>query len=114
MKQLNFSPHYEDLLVRGAKTTTFRIPSGSNSFSEGERVTITVGWPGGPYQELHAATVTSVYEKNIHELNALDFSGESPDCKTPEATALVLSAIYKQVITVNAKVRVVKFEHDPS
>jgi len=114
MKQLNFSPYYEDLLVRGAKTTTFRIPSGSNSFSEGERVRITVGWPGGPYQELHAATVTSVYEKNIHELNALDFSGESPDCTTPEATALVLSAIYKQVITVNAKVRVVKFEHDPS
>jgi len=69
---------------------------------------------GEPYQELHGATVTSVYEKSIHELNALDFSGESPDCKTPEATALVLSAIYKQVITVDAKVRVVKFAHDPS
>ena len=114
MKQLNFSPYYEDLLVRKAKTTTFRIPSLSNSFVQGERVRITVGWPGGPCQELHGATVTSVYEKPIHELDALDFSGESPDCQTPEATALVLSAIYKKVITVNAKVRVVRFEHDPS
>jgi hypothetical protein len=114
MKQLNFSPYYEDLLVRRAKTTTFRMPSESNLLSEGERVTITVGWPGGPYKELRNVTVMNVYEKCIHELNALDFSGESPDCQTPEATALVLSAIYKQLITVNTKIRIVKFRHDPS
>ena len=114
MKQLNFFPYYEDLLMRRAKTTTFRVPSESNSVSQGERVRITVGWPGGPYKGLYGATVRTVYEKLIHDLNALDFSGESPDCQTPEATALVLSAIYKKVITVDTKVRVVKLEHDPS
>jgi hypothetical protein len=54
-----------------------------------------------------------VYEKPIRDLNGDDFNGESPDCQTREATALVLSAIYRRSIGVSSIIRIIKFEHDP-
>jgi hypothetical protein len=114
MKTLNFLPFYRSLLSSKKKTTTFRIPGETNFFMPGERIQLTIGWPPGPLEALNVARVARVYEKRINELTDEDFAGESPDCQTQAATVLVLSAIYRTVLSPETVIRVVKFSYDNS
>ena len=114
MKQLNFLPFYRPLLLSEEKTTTFRIPGATNLLMPGEKIQLTVGWPPGPFDTVGVATVAHVYEKAISELTNEDFTGESPDCQTQAATVLVLSAIYRTVLTPETRIRIVKFGYDKS
>jgi hypothetical protein len=110
MKQLNFFPYYEEYLDSHIKTTTFRLDN-SKSFKEGDEAMITIGWNEDGAMKLHPAKITKVYRKHISELNEFDFEGESPDCKSPEATKLVLSCIYKTVLKNDDEIFVIKFDH---
>jgi hypothetical protein len=110
MKQLNFYPFYEEYLRSRKKTTTFRLTS-IPSFKEGDDVMISVGWEENKAINLHPGRIKKVYRRLIRDLNELDFEGESPDCKSREATKLVLSCIYKSVVRDDDEVWVVKFEH---
>ncbi len=109
MKTLNFYPYYEPYLVAMRKTTTFRLHQ--PNFRPGEAVQLTAGWDEKNCKNLHKAMIESVYTKSINELTPFDFEGESPDCKDPEATALVLSSIYREIVRLDEKIWVVKFSH---
>jgi len=109
MDKLNFYPYYEKLLRLKVKTTTFRLIKPKSK--PNEQVMITVGWDKGKRRPLYLASVTTVYRKRIKNLTKQDFAGESPDCQTREATALVLSCIYRRRLTLQSKIWVVKFVH---
>ena len=102
MKTLNFFPYYEDYLIKGVKTTTFRIEE--SGLATGDAVMITVGWTEEAVRPIREARIRSV-------TRSLDFAGESPDCMTAETTRLVLGAIYRKVLTERDEVSVVKFDY---
>jgi hypothetical protein len=72
---------------------------------------LSIGWEENNAIELHTALVRKVYPRLIGELNDLDFDGESPDCKSVEATKLVLGCIYKTKLSLKDRIWVVKFDH---
>lgn len=111
LKRLNFFPYYEPLLRGREKTTTFRV-GGPLPFIVGERVMLTVGWGEQDGLELHPARIINAYRRKISELSRQDFEGESPDCRDPEATRLVLGAIYRTVLRNDDEIWVVKFRHE--
>jgi hypothetical protein len=109
VKTLNFYPYYEGYLSSGNKTTTIRLRR--PNCADGEMVQLTLGWSESDARRLHNAQIISVYPKKISSLCQIDFDGESPDCKEPETTALVLSAIYRTIVRLDDTVWVVKFKH---
>ena len=109
MNTLNFYPYYERFLRSRTKTTTFRTRA--PAFRPGDIVQLTLGWSEEDVRKLHKAEILSVYSKTISSLESEDFEGESPDCKTPETTALVLSAIYRKQIEQGDSIWIVKFRH---
>ena len=109
MRTLNFYPYYERYLSQGVKTTTIRL--GRPDLAIGDQVMLTIGWSEDKTEPVRTAQIVAVYSKRIGELTADDFEGESPDCLSPEPTALVISAIYRTVVTVDTDVWVVKFRH---
>lgn len=110
MKRLNFYPFYEKYLRSRKKTTTFRLTDHA-SFKEGDDVMLSIGWEENSAIDLHPGQIRKVYCRRIRDLNELDFEGESPDCKSPEAAKLVLSCIYRTVVSDDDEVWVVKFDH---
>lgn len=110
MKRLNFFPYYENLLRSRKKKTTFRL-SDYSSFSTGEVVMLSVGWDEINVVDLHTALIKEIYTRRICDLKEKDFEGESQDCKSPEATKLVLSSIYRTVLTDESEIWVIKFNH---
>ena len=109
-KRLNFYPFYEEYLRSQKKTTTFRLAS-HPPFKQGDKVMLSIGWEENKAVDLHQALIKEVYRRRIRNLNESDFEGESPDCKSPEATKLVLSCIYKTVLSDMDEVWVLKFDH---
>ena len=112
-KRLNFYPFYEDLLRSRRKTTTFRL-SDDAGFSPGDEVVISVGWKETQATDLSTAHIKQVYSRRICDLSETDFEGESPDCRSREATRLVLSCIYRTVVADDAAVWVIKFSYNDS
>jgi len=109
MKRLNFFPYYEELLGSRAKTTTLRLhPPG---IEPGEEVMLTVGWDEPGAAELHTARVESVFTRRLGDLTDEDLAGESPDCLTSASALYVLSCIYRQILSEERIVWVVKFSH---
>lgn len=109
MKRLNFFPYYEELLASRVKTTTLRLhPPG---IEQGEEVMLTVGWDEPAATELHAASVETVYERRLGDLNDHDLAGESPDCLSAASALYVMSCIYRQILSEETTVWVVKFSH---
>lgn len=109
MKRLNFFPYYKELLDSRVKTTTLRLhPPG---IEPGEEVMLTVGWqePGGA--ELHTARVETVYGRRIGDLTDYDLAGESPDCLSSASALYVMSCIYREILSEETNVWVVKFSH---
>lgn len=111
MKKLNFFPYYEPLLRSHIKTTTFRLTN--PSVNEGDKIMLSIGWNEEEAIALHPAYIKRIYERRICDLNETDFEGESPDCKSVETTQLVMSCIYRTVLSVKDKIWIVKFEHRP-
>ncbi len=112
MNRLNFYPYYKEYLKSFRKTTTFRL-SEKQPFEQGDKVMISVGWREDSAMDIHPATITEVYRKRICDLINIDFDGESPDCKSYEATQLVLSCIYRTVLKESDEIWIVKFSHCP-
>lgn len=109
MKTLNFFPYYEQYLVKRNKTTTFRLYPAD--YKPGERVRLTIGWDENTAEPLHDIVITSVYQKQIQNLDDTDFEGESPDCKDRQTTVLVLSSIYRTIVSADRQIWIVKFRH---
>ena len=112
MKKLNFAPYYQPYLRSMEKTTTLRLGN-STRFNKGEEVMLTVGWGVGHEQELHRARITDVCRKTIGELDEGDLQGESPDCRSVESSKLVLSCVYRTVVSDDQTIYVIRFEHLP-
>ncbi len=110
MKRLNFYPFYEEYLRSQKKTTTFRLSS-FIPFEVGEEVMISIGWTEEEAIDLHPARIRMSYRRRICDLEKKDFEGESPDCKSPEPTRLVLSCIYRTVLKENDEIWVIKFDY---
>ena len=108
MKQLNFFPYYRELLHSGRKTTTFRL-SNREGFEPGDEVSITVGWDALSSEHLCRGKIQKVYKKRLRDLQSEDFEGESPDCQDPEATSMVLGAIYRRIVSLDDDIVIVKF-----
>lgn len=110
MKRLNFFPIYEEYLRLKKKTTTLRLGDYA-SLKEGDDVMLSIGWQEDDAVVLHPGRIRKVYRRRIRDLNDIDFEGESPDCKTPETTRLVLGSIYRIKVRDDDEVWVVKFDH---
>ena len=109
MKRLNFFPYYEGLLASRVKTTTLRLHP--PEIEPGDEVMVTVGWDEPTAAELHTARVESVYEKRMGDLTDHDLTGESPDCLSAVSALYVMSCIYRQILSEETNVWVVKFSH---
>ena len=110
MKTLNFFPFYEPYLLARTKTTTFRLPP-RETLSPGDEVMLTVGWTEVEAKRLHKARISTTYERAASDLRSEDFEGESPDCQEPEATRLVLGAIYRRIVAPTDQIWIIKFKH---
>lgn len=110
MKKLNFFPFYDEYLKDHKKTTTFRL-SNTAPYKKGDEVVISIGWTEDEAVPVSHAVIKSVDRRRIRDLGESDFEGESPDCKSPETTRLVLSCIYKRVLNNDDVIWVVKFDH---
>lgn len=106
---LNFFPYYKDLLLKGKKNTTIRLVGSNNAFSEGDFVTVTVGWLNDSFNELFKAKILSVKTEKIENLRKEDLEDESPDCRSSDGVLYTLSCIYKTVLSPSDKVKVIKF-----
>jgi hypothetical protein len=107
--KLNFYPYYQELLEKVAKNTTIRL--GLNSkFEIGDIVKITSGWSEVNSNNIYLARITSVIHKKLSEITAIDLEGESPDCTNKEAIPYVLSAIYRQLVTKESIVTIIKWK----
>src|SRR3974390_2411057 len=102
MKILNFYPYYERYLSGGVKTTTIRLER--PNLEIGDQVALTIGWSEEKTKPSGRAEINALYRRRIGDLTADDFEGESPDCLAPEPTALVISAIYRTVVTLESDV----------
>jgi len=110
MKQLNFYPIYETILREFRKTVTLRIGN-REGLAAGEIVSLTVGWDHEHARTLRTVKIEAVYSKKIGELLPEDLEGESPDCATAEAAAMVVGCVYKTVLSSMDAVTVIKFKH---
>lgn len=110
MKRLNFYPYYKELLTQRAKTTTLRL--NPVDLLPDERVVLTVGWTeDDSAEQLHPAKIEAVYKKRIGDLTESDLAGESPDCLTSASAQYVMSCIYREILSQDTIVWVVKFSH---
>jgi hypothetical protein len=80
-------------------------------FQKGQEVVVTIGWDESKAARFGLARIQEVYSRAIKKLQARDFKGESPDCKSNESTKLVLGSIYRSILNDEDKIWVVKFEH---
>ena len=112
MKRLNFYPIYEDILRERRKTTTLRIGN-RESFETGDVAILTIGWDYENSITLHHVRIECVYTKRVDTLDASDLQGESPDCSTAEAAAMVVGCVYRTVLKATDELTVVKFVHLP-
>lgn len=110
MKQLNFYPIYETILRERRKTATLRIGN-REGLATGEIASLTVGWDHENARILRAVIIEAVYRKKIGELSPEDLKGESPDCATAEAAAMVVGCVYRTVLSSMDEVTVIKFKH---
>ena len=78
---------------------------------EDSEALLTIGWDEVAVTPLHIVTIEKVYSRRIDQLDAKDFDGESPDCKTAETALLVLGAIYRRILAPQDVIWVVKFRH---
>ena len=113
MKRLNFYPYYEEYLIAQLKTTTFRMHT-PVEIREGQKVMLSIGWNENEARDVHPALITKIYRKRVCDLVESDFEGESPDCKSPEASMLVLGCIYRTLIRPDDYITIIKFIHVPS
>lgn len=111
MKRLKFLPFYKRLIQNRDKTTTFRLNQ-PKELQEGDEVVLTIGWEEENSEDICQAKIEKIYSKKIKELSEFDFKGESPDCKSREATRLVLSNIYKSVLSEEDKIWIIKFDYN--
>ena len=109
-KILNFFPYYKNLLLKGKKNTTIRLPNCNHSFTKGEIVSITTGWSEDSCIELFKAKIISIETRKINELNEEDLEGESPDCKSIDAIPYVIGCIYRKVLASSDEIKVIKFK----
>src|SRR5690348_14078522 len=105
--RLNFFPYYEPYLSSRTKKTTFRL--NKPRVAPGDLIELTVGWEELKSEALHEAQVIEVYSKRLEQLADRDFDGESPDCRSREAAQLVLSAIYRRVVSARDEIWIIKF-----
>lgn len=110
MKRLNFYPYYGEYLRSRTKTTTIRLTN-SAVYRKGDEVMLSLGWTEDNTVDLHIVKIREIYRRYIKDLTEIDLEGESPDCKSSEAAKLVLSCIYKAVLSDEDEVWVVKFDY---
>lgn len=113
MKRLNFFPIYESILRERRKTTTLRLGN-RESLREGDLAELTIGWDTKDATLLHIVRIESVSRRRICELTDEDLAGESPDCSTVEAAAMVVGCVYRTVLRPEDEVTIVKFSHLPA
>jgi len=113
MKKLNFHPYYEKLLRDRKKWVTIRLGDQRNKYSQGETLTLTIGWSENEIiDKLGEIKIVETKHKRIKEINEVDLLGESPDCTQKEAIKYVLSAIYRKVVSNEDYVTIIKWSYE--
>jgi hypothetical protein len=109
VRDLNFFPYFEQLLISREKTTTIRL--GEAEYEPGEIVRLTIGWSEPGERLIHEAKITNVYKRALRNLVKEDLEGESPDCQSLEVVSFVIGCIYRTVLSGDDIVTVVKFRY---
>lgn len=104
MKTLKFSPELVKLIQDGLKTTTWRLFD-DKDIREGDELTFIKRPELVPFAQ---AVVLSVTEKRLKDLNDFDKEGHE-DVGTNENMYRTYNSYYKEEITPETKVKVIKF-----
>jgi len=108
---LNFYPYYEKLLREKRKTRTIRLGDQTSIYAKGRLLTLTYGWTPRKAKVLGRIKVLDVFSAPIRSLKDSDLEGESPDCSRVEAIPYVLSAIYREVVSEDDMVTVIRWAY---
>lgn len=104
MKTLKFRPQLADMILRGEKTTTFRLFDDKN-LQEGDELEL-VNWETG--EVFGHAVVTEAYDKQLGQLTADDFQGHEK-YKDEQEMYSTFREFYGDRVNPETSVRVVRF-----
>ena len=110
--RLNFFPQYEELLSSKVKSATARLGDASQRFQIGQKVELTVGWDLENAKAIADGVIKDLLVKKLKDVTAHDLEGESPDCSDRNTMKLVLSSIYRTVVTDNDCVSIIKWRYE--
>jgi len=110
MFALNFyTDLYGDVLKNNRKTVTIRLGDKSDKYQTGMVVWVTIGPRFGRRQKLYSAILDRVEVKTVAELSPRDIERENPEFRSTDDVIAMLSRIYGDFITPDAKVTVIYF-----
>ena len=105
MKIIKFRKSLSEQILRGEKTTTWRLFDDKN-LQQGDEVSFAV-WETG--QEFSKAELTSVQEKSFTSLTDEDWHGHEKFSSDEEMYA-TYKKYYGREVNENTKVKIIKFE----
>jgi hypothetical protein len=110
VRALNFySSVYHGRLVCRNNSCTIRLGDKRSKYAEGDIVWVTHGDRFQKRRRLFSAVIDRVVVKTVRELEAGDLRGESPEMKTVQEAAELLSRIYERPVGLDEVVSVVYF-----
>ena len=110
MFALNFyTDLYGDVLKNNRKTVTIRLGDKTDKYQTGMVVWVTIGPRFGRRQKLYSAILDRVEVKSVADLSPRDIERENPEFRSTDDVIAMLSRIYGDFITPDAKVTVIYF-----
>ena len=105
MKTLKFTDELTKMILRGEKTTTFRIFD-EKDLSKGDVIALVQKSTGTSFAK---AELIKVYEKPLKDLSEEDYAGHEKFESAEEALA-TYNKYYNNSVTPNTSVKVVRFK----
>lgn len=110
MFALNFyNDLYGDALRKSRKSATIRLGDKADKYQAGHLVWVTLGQRFGRRHKLFTAILDAVEVKRIRELSPRDIQRESPEMRSHEEVAALLSRIYDRPVGLDDLVTIIFF-----
>lgn len=106
---LNFHPKYKEEIIKGNKTTTFRLGDRTHKYHLGDQVILSIGekWC---LTKIGEGIIEDIAVKSVGQLTEEDLEGESADSRTLDGLKQSLHTYYRQKIAAEDLVTMVKFK----
>jgi hypothetical protein len=105
MKTLKFRPHLAEMILKGEKTTTWRLFD-DKDIQKGDQIAL-VNWE--TKEEFARAEVTDAWEKKLGEVNMKDFEGHEV-FKDREEMLSEYRRYYGDTVDWNSPLKIIQFK----